>query len=59
MGTHSYGPARAASGCRAPASPGAGTKLLTAAQWSLAALGIFCVIAVAVVIAATPEAWPL
>ena len=35
------------------------TKLLLAAQWALTALGLFCLVGAVVVIALTPEAWPL
>ena len=35
------------------------TKLLIALQWLLTFIGIFCLVGVAVVIATTPEAWPL
>lgn len=56
MATHFHRRARAAPGGLAPARPGLGTKLLTAAQWGLALLAL---ISVAVVIATTPEAWPL
>ena len=35
------------------------TKLLIALQWLLTFIGIFCLAGVAVVIASTPEAWPL
>jgi hypothetical protein len=35
------------------------TKLLLAAQWALTGFGLFCLIGAAVVIALTPEAWPL
>lgn len=35
------------------------TKLLLAAQWALTGLGLFCLVGTAVVIALTPEAWPL
>lgn len=35
------------------------TKLLLAAQWALTGLGLFCLVGAAVVIALTPEAWPL
>ncbi|MDR0216998.1 MAG: hypothetical protein LBJ15_23735 [Comamonas sp.] len=59
MATHPHHRARAAAGCPALARPGPGTKLLIAAQWGLTVLGIFCLIGVAVVIATTPEAWPL
>ena len=59
MATHPYRRARTAPGCPALARPGPGTKLLIAAQWGIAVLGIFCLIGLAVVIATTPEAWPL
>ncbi|MDN5507400.1 MULTISPECIES: hypothetical protein [Comamonas] len=35
------------------------TKLLIAAQWALTGLGLFCLVSAAVVMALTPEAWPL
>ena len=35
------------------------TKLLIAAQWALTGFGLFCLVGAAVVIALTPEAWPL
>ncbi|MDH1334131.1 hypothetical protein N5D77_07805 [Comamonas thiooxydans] len=35
------------------------TKLLIAAQWALTGFGLFCLVGVAVVMALTPEAWPL
>ncbi|WP_207384589.1 hypothetical protein, partial [Comamonas thiooxydans] len=35
------------------------TKLLLAAQWALTGFGLFCLVGAAVVIALTPEAWPL
>lgn len=35
------------------------TKLLLAAQWALTGLGLFCLVGAVVVIALTPEAWPL
>ena len=59
MATHPYRRARTAPGCPALARPGPGTKLLIATQWGIAVFGIFCLIGVAVVIATTPEAWPL
>jgi hypothetical protein len=35
------------------------TKLLLAAQWALTGFGLFCLVGAVVVIALTPEAWPL
>jgi len=35
------------------------TKLLIAAQWALTGLGLFCLVGATVVIALTPEAWPV
>ncbi|EFI61308.1 MULTISPECIES: hypothetical protein [Comamonas] len=35
------------------------TMLLLAAQWGLTVFGLFCLVGAAVVIALTPEAWPL
>lgn len=35
------------------------TKLLLAAQWALTGLGLFCLVGVAVVMAMTPDAWPM
>ena len=35
------------------------TLLLIAAQWLLTAFGIFCLVGAVMVIALTPEAWPL
>jgi hypothetical protein len=43
----------------APDRPDPGTKLLLAAQWALTGFGLFCLVGAAVVIALTPEAWPL
>jgi len=40
-------------------SPAHTTKLLLAAQWALTCFGLFCLVGAAVVIALTPEAWPL
>lgn len=34
-------------------------KLLFAAQWALTGFGLFCLVGAAVVIALTPEAWPV
>ncbi|MGB6097676.1 hypothetical protein [Comamonas testosteroni] len=39
--------------------PTAHTTRLLAAQWALTGLGLFCLVGAAVVIALTPEAWPL
>lgn len=38
---------------------GNGTALLIALQWALTAFGLFCLVGAAVIIALTPEAWPL
>ena len=35
------------------------TKLLIAAQWALTGLGLFFLVGAAVVMALTPEAWPV
>ena len=35
------------------------TKLLLAAQWALTGFGLFCLVGAVVVMALTPEAWPL
>lgn len=59
MAAHPHPGARAAISSLAPARPDLGAKLLNAARWALALLGIFCLIGVVVVIATTPEAWPL
>lgn len=59
MATHPHRPAHTAPDGPALACPGTGAKLLIAAQWGLTLLGLFCLIGVAVVIATTPEAWPL
>ena len=59
MATHPHRPAHAAPDCPALARPGTGAKLLIAAQWGLTLLALFCLIGMAVVIATTPEAWPL
>lgn len=59
MATHPHRRSRAAPRSPALDRPGLGARLLTAAQWSLTLLGVFCLIGVAVVIATTPEAWPL
>lgn len=59
MATHPHHRSRCTSGGLAFARPSLRTKLLIAAQWSLTIVGIFCLIGVAVVIATTPEAWPL
>ncbi|MGE8444540.1 MAG: hypothetical protein ACN6OS_23510, partial [Comamonas testosteroni] len=40
-------------------SPAHTTMLLLAAQWTLTCLGLFCLVGAAVVMALTPEAWPL
>ncbi len=59
MAAHPHPGARAATGSLAPARSDLGAKLLNAARWALALLGIFCLIGVVAVIATTPEAWPL
>jgi len=35
------------------------TKLLLAAQWALTGFGLFCLVGAVVVVALTPEAWPV
>ena len=35
------------------------TKRLLAAQWALTGFGLFCLVGVAVVMAMTPDAWPM
>jgi len=35
------------------------TKLLIALQWALTLFGFFCLVGAAVVMALTPEAWPV
>ncbi|WP_054074536.1 MULTISPECIES: hypothetical protein [Comamonas] len=59
MAAHPHHRPRAAD--RRPASdrPDPGTKLLIALQWALTLFGFFCLIGVAVVIAKTPDAWPM
>ena len=59
MAAPPHRPAHAAPGCPALARPCPGTKLLIAAQWGLTLFGVFCLMGAAVVIANTPEAWPL
>ncbi|MEX8191579.1 hypothetical protein [Comamonas guangdongensis] len=59
MAAHPNPGARATAGRPAPARTELGTKLLIAAQWGLTAFGIFCLVGVAVIIATTPDAWPL
>ena len=39
--------------------PSSATLLLIAVQWLLTAVGIFCLVGAVMVIALTPEAWPL
>ena len=59
MAAHPH-PGRGAADRRpAPDRPGPGTKLLIALQWALTLFGFFCLIGVAVVIAKTPDAWPM
>lgn len=38
---------------------GNGTALLIALQWALTAFGLFCLVGAAVIIALTPDAWPM
>ena len=38
---------------------GHGTALLIALQWALTAFGLFCLVGAAVIIALTPDAWPM
>ncbi|TYK68580.1 hypothetical protein FSY45_27390 [Comamonas sp. Z1] len=59
MATHLHHRPRAADSRPAPDRPDPGTKLLLAAQWALTGFGLFCLVGAAVVIALTPEAWPL
>ncbi|WP_193751171.1 hypothetical protein [Comamonas sp. E6] len=35
------------------------TKLLMALQWALTGFGLFCLVGAVVVMALTPEAWPV
>lgn len=48
-----------AAGRPGPALTSHQTKILRAIQWGLTGFGIFCLVGAAVVIALTPEAWPL
>ena len=48
-----------AAGRSAPVFANRHTKLLIAAQWLLTGIGIFCLVGVVMIIALTPEAWPL
>ena len=59
MATSPHGRTGAASGGPALDRPRAGAKLLIAAQWSLALLGVLSLIGMTVAIASTPEAWSL
>lgn len=38
---------------------GHSTALLIALQWALTAFGLFCLVGAAVIIALTPDAWPM
>ena len=59
MASHPH-PGRGAADRRpAPDRARTGTKLLIALQWALTLFGFFCLIGVAVVIAKTPDAWPM
>ena len=59
MAAHPHRSPGAATGRPAPHRPSTRIQLLIAAQWLLTLFGIFCLIGAAVVIALTPEAWPL
>ena len=59
MAAHPHPSHRSADSRPAPDRAGAGTKLLIALQWALTLFGLFCLIGAAVVMALTPEAWPL
>ncbi|KGH31576.1 hypothetical protein [Comamonas testosteroni] len=43
----------------APTTAAHTTKLLIAAQWALTGLSLFCLVGAAMVMALTPEAWPI
>ena len=38
---------------------GNGTALLIALQWALTAFGLFCMVGAAVIMALTPDEWPM
>ena len=59
MATSPHGRTGAASGSPALDRPRPGAKLLIAAQWSLALLGVLSLIGMTIAIASTPEAWSL
>ncbi len=59
MAAHPHHRPRAADSGPAADRPGPGTKLLIALQWALTFFGLFCLVGAAVVIALTPEAWPV
>lgn len=59
MAAHPHRSPGAAAGRPAAHRPSTRIQLLIAAQWLLTLFGIFCLIGAAVVIALTPEAWPL
>ncbi|KGG86683.1 hypothetical protein [Comamonas thiooxydans] len=42
-----------------PPTTNLSTKLLVAAQWALTGFGLFCLVGAAVVMALTPDAWPM
>ncbi|MDH1477777.1 hypothetical protein N5F13_25160 [Comamonas thiooxydans] len=59
MAAHPHPSPRTADRRSAPDRASTGTKLLIALQWALTLFGFFCLIGVAVVIAKTPDAWPM
>lgn len=59
MAAHPHHRPRAADRRPAPDRASTGTKLLITLQWALTLFGFFCLIGVAVVIANTPNAWPM
>ena len=59
MAAHLHHRPRATDSGTTPDRSGAGTKLLISIQWALTLLGLFCLIGAAVVIAQTPDAWPM
>ncbi|MPT10955.1 MAG: hypothetical protein E2578_13045 [Comamonas sp.] len=59
MAAHPHPSPRAADRRPTPDRASIGTKLLIALQWALTLFGFFCLVGAAVVIALTPEAWPL
>ncbi len=59
MAAHLHHRPSAADSGPAADRPGPGTKLLIALQWALTLFGLFCLIGAAVVMALTPEAWPV